>query len=540
MSEIGRPALGLDAPLRGVALGLALVLGFGTASLATPAISSLSVRPSYFTPNGDGLADSCEVSFVPEGGVATVEVRVEVHRVLDDALMATPLPLTTVPVSALITRAWNPGPIADGAYRFDVLVREAADSLVSSAVVVADTTAPNVSLGAVGPNPFDPAAAPPNDHLHVPVTVVADTTTATLVRVFDSGGVLTDSLGTLHGSVTQELAWDGKTLAGVAAATGVYSVRAFATDLAGNADTSTVAFTLDRDPPVIAAADTSAILQTDVLPLTVEGTATDFDRVVSVTRSLDDGETYAPVDFMSAAGPSVTWETAVPAGPPHRYSLRVRALDALGHLAEKTFVVAYDDTFPEPISQTVLGDGSVEDGEILRIRSEWRQAGLHLSAKLSTVDTDWLVDHEDVVESPAGTYLITYRISPTNLTAPGHKNIVITASTGIVAVQDSVGVELLDAGPRAEDLVAVSHNRFDPKSGERVTISAPRASAVLRVEIYNLAGERVRKLEGRGFTDWDGRGEGGFVCGAGVYFLRVDVNGDVEIRRVAVAPRSGS
>ncbi|MFN8176482.1 MAG: hypothetical protein U0167_01000 [bacterium] len=529
-SEIGRPRLRLDP--RAAAAAIAL-LSFATSG-ATPTISGLAVRPSYFAPNGDGRADSTEVSFVPGGAGAFVDVRVEVRRVADDALVATPLPPTSLPVAVQVRRGWNPGPIADGAYRFDVLVVDAPDSLVASAVVVADTTAPVVTLGAVGPNPFDPASTPPDNLLHVPVTAVADGTTATVVHVLDSTGADTDSLGSFLGSQTVTLTWDGKTKLEVGAVSGHYTVRAVAADLAGNADTALVAITLDREGPTLGG--TADTLQTTTFPFVATGTAADADRVVAVTRSFDHGATYGPVDTMSPPGPSVTWSTAVtyPSPSPGFFNLRIRAYDAVGHVAEKSHVVAYDTAIPAPISSVVLGSGSVADGDTVKIRTEWSLPGLRVSANFAPLDDTFSQGREIVTEGPPGTYLIEYRISPASTRLADQKRIGIHASTGIVAGVDTVGVALVDAGPRGGELVSVSHNRFDPEAGERVSIAAGKSSAVLRVQVYNLAGQQVRKFEGTGWVEWDGRGEGGVVCGSGVYFLRVDVDGDVEVRRVAV------
>ena len=59
------------------------------------------------------------------------------------------------------------------------------------------------------------------------------------------------------------------------------------------------------------------------------------------------------------------------------------------------------------------------------------------------------------------------------------------------------------------------------------------------VPAVHPGGDRVRLLEGPGYVDWDGRGEGGVVCGSGVYFLHVEANGATEIRRVAILRGSG-
>jgi flagellar hook assembly protein FlgD len=540
-SEIGRPPRRLD-PLRGLAGVTAVFLLSFAVAAATPTISGLTVRPAYFAPNGDGRADSTEVSFVPGGAGASVDVRVEVRRVTGDALVGTPLPPTSLPAAVQVRVGWNPGPIADGAYRFDVLVVDGPDSLVSSAVVVADTAAPAVTFfGAVGPNPFDPASSPPNNVLRVPVRTLADSTsaTATVVDILDSTGAETDTLGSFVGSDSVEVTWNGKTSGGAAAPSGHYTARAVAADLAGNADTALVAITVDREAPTLGG--TADTLQTTTFPFVVTGNAADADRVVAVTRSFDHGATYGLVDTMSPPGPAVTWSTAVtyPSPAPGFFSLRIRAQDAVGHVTEKIHVVAYDTARPVPVTSEVLGGGSVADGDTVRIRTEWNLAGLRVSANFAPLDDSFSPGRETVTEGPPGTYLIAYRVSPSSTRAPDEKRIGIHASTGIIAGVDTVSVALVDAGPRGGELVSVSHNRFDPDAGERVFVAAKKASAAVHLQVYNLAGQQVRRVEGAGWVEWDGRGEGGVVCGSGVYFLRVDVDGEVEVRRVAVLRGGG-
>ena len=60
------------------------------------------------------------------------------------------------------------------------------------------------------------------------------------------------------------------------------------------------------------------------------------------------------------------------------------------------------------------------------------------------------------------------------------------------------------------------------------------------VEIWNLGGSRVRRLEGAGEVTWNGRSQEGNVVASGVYFLRVKADGSEELRKVAVTRGSGS
>jgi hypothetical protein len=60
------------------------------------------------------------------------------------------------------------------------------------------------------------------------------------------------------------------------------------------------------------------------------------------------------------------------------------------------------------------------------------------------------------------------------------------------------------------------------------------------VEIFDLSGQRVRALSGTGFVEWNGRGEAGQAVASGVYVLRVEVDGEEEVRKVAVLRGGGS
>ena len=501
---------------------------------AAPSVTGLTVRPPYFTPNGDGVTDSTELVFVPEAVADSVQVVVEVRRVSDESLVATPRPSTTVPAGVALTTTWAPPSVAEGVYRFDIVVTEGVESIAASAEVVVDLTPPVVTLGVIAPNPFDPAAAAPYDSLRVPFTVIGDSTTGTVVRVRTAAGVLTDTLGSFPGSGPGEFTWDGKTSAGVLAAAGSYVVRAIAADLAGNADTTSQSIVVDRDNPFFPGlADT---VQTDTMPFTLSGSAGDLDRVIAVETSVDGGVTYQPVDSLSAAGPAVTWSTLLDFAGATRgfFRARLHAYDAAGHVGSDSVVVAYDNVIPVPILSTVLGDVTVTDGGTVRIRTEWSLPGLRVTANFLPIDFSYKAGEEQVLEEPAGTYTITYRVSPANTHNPGAGEVVIHASTGIVAGQDTVLVQLQDAGPRGNELVAVSRNRFDPEANETVTIAADRLNKSVRVQVANLAGQIVRELEGAGWIEWDGRRADGGICASGVYYLRVVVDGDTENRRVAV------
>lgn len=64
------------------------------------------------------------------------------------------------------------------------------------------------------------------------------------------------------------------------------------------------------------------------------------------------------------------------------------------------------------------------------------------------------------------------------------------------------------------------------------TVQARGAGGALDVEVLDVAGRRVTSLRGTTEVQWDGRGGDGRDVPAGVYFLRVRVDGETETRRV--------
>jgi hypothetical protein len=82
-------------------------------------------------------------------------------------------------------------------------------------------------------------------------------------------------------------------------------------------------------------------------------------------------------------------------------------------------------------------------------------------------------------------------------------------------------------------------NPFTPPGEIRFSV---RAAGVLRVEIADAAGRRVRRLF-EGFQDarecavtWDGRGDTGEIVPAGIYFLQVQGAGGIEVSKLLLLP----
>jgi hypothetical protein len=81
-------------------------------------------------------------------------------------------------------------------------------------------------------------------------------------------------------------------------------------------------------------------------------------------------------------------------------------------------------------------------------------------------------------------------------------------------------------------------NPFNPST--RIEYEVPSDGAWVRLDIYDVAGRRVRTLvsdrqsPGKKQVEWDGRTGAGTVVPSGVYFCRLRANGRVETRRMVL------
>ncbi len=105
-------------------------------------------------------------------------------------------------------------------------------------------------------------------------------------------------------------------------------------------------------------------------------------------------------------------------------------------------------------------------------------------------------------------------------------------------VYQYVGVELGDDAPRVDASVSAARpNPFNPRTS--IVVSAPAGGRVL-VEIYDVRGRRVRTLAdetvapGDHEIAWTGKNDDGRDMQSGVYFYRVEVDGDVSTGKVVL------
>ncbi len=529
-------------------LAATMLLGIGDAGAAVVA-DSVNVRFTHFSPNADGIQDTTAVWFYPQTDSTTITVEVRVVRVregLPDSLVATPRAATPGPSGELMEVGWSPAPasVADGNYRFDILLDDGVDSDSTGANIVVDTVAPTVELGYAGhpvaPSIFDPAATAPNHELVVPVRVTGDSTTAATVQVWDGDDHIRD-LGPPIGPIDSTFTWDGTAADdSTELPSGPYEVLVVAQDLAGNLDVQSVGRRIDRAGPtwVFDSPDTT---MTATFPIELSGTTFDDHEVVAVAYQIDAETTWTEIALPGGAAASVPWVVPVDTPDSSRgvFQVRLKGTDRFGHATLEQLWVAHDVAFPQVFSTSPVDSAGVaisgavyRDGDEVRLLTTWSSSDLDLRADFTNLDSAYFFGQETVSVLGAGAYLIVYRVAPTNSHPSGPKTVTLQASTGILATEAFISLQLEDG--HGDDLVAIDRNRFDPETGDVVTIASESPSAILEIEIFDLGGHRVRELEGAGSVIWNGLDSQGRSVASGVYFLRILVDDVEEMRKVAV------
>jgi flagellar hook assembly protein FlgD len=537
---IGRCVRELEA----LSLAAFLLVAVCVPAFATPSVDGIQVRPNPFSPNGNGSQDNTELFFTPAGAGDSVLVTVSVFRDAGNVFLGELLSNVSLPSGVAAQVVWNPGVLADGLYRFEIEVTDGSETIMAPAFVEADSSPPSLFINSIQPNPYDPAAPPPDNALSIFFTV-ATTDSSTLTNlIVRQGTVVEDSLGSVADAGLHSLTWDGQRTNGTPAPSGIYQIFAEARDLAGNSSSASQAFTVDRNAPEFIFESDS--LQTTSFPFVFDGLVADNDRVVDVRVRFDPDTNFVAVNSMGSPADTVDFTVIVDdaAPEPGFRTFTVRAFDDVGHTADQEFVLAYDTVLPVNVTSFLVdGSGPYHEREVVRIRTQWNLDSLHVTGNFSDLDSEWRGGEETVVNEGNGFYLVSYELSRSNTRPPANRRVLIRAATvtdsipnGILAATDTVLVALA-AGAVAE--FRVDRNLLDPMTGDVVTVEAPEETDPLEVEIYNLTGARVRKLEGTGEVAWDGRTEEGAMAASGTYFLRLQSNSAEEVRRLVVRKGGG-
>jgi hypothetical protein len=179
-------------------------------------------------------------------------------------------------------------------------------------------------------------------------------------------------------------------------------------------------------------------------------------------------------------------------------------------------VLAYSNSFILLLGkyQTTAGDGSYRIGGL---RTGWYRV-------LATTECDEMwYDNKTIFEIPDSVYV----------TMPSTTSGVNFNFPSAVGEEE----EQVSSRPIRFELGQNYPNPFNPTT---VVAYALQKKALVKLEIYNLLGQRVKTLvdeyqsSGSYRVPWDGRNEQGETVASGVYFYRLDVDGATQAKRMVL------
>lgn len=546
----------------GVATLFVLVIWALAQPAAADLITDLGVIPTPFSPNGDGVFDSTAVHYVLS---AEADVAVTIRDSGGAELEQHFFPAQAAGEHSVWWDGTVDGSVvADGEYRIGL----EADALggppeEDEVTCVVDTQPPEVLDFEAAPSRFSPDSDGVADSLFVFLLLDhVEPSDQIVLSVVDTSGADVAPLLSDNGIDSVAIYWDGRGEGGGVVSDGLYIIELEARDAAGNLTEDGLLVDLDTLPPLLAAyltdPDADEIRVADTLALTA-GRAYDRAGVVSMEIS-EDEESWEDVAFSSPDSlpafavrwaVTVTCTTCGQTGLDETRTFSVRGRDGSptatgqGYVNSETtanpivtFDVVFDVAGPDHVSTVVTDDDAVYlPGETITIESTFDAAGYDVAADFSMVDSEFEESAVDVTPLAGGVYRVEYTISLDNTLVPVSAAPVTVTATDVFERSDSgvVPVSVIEGGSGGEGLT-VDANSFDPTAGEDVTISTPAASDGLLVDVYNMAGSLVRKLDADGAMSvtWNGKNQNGEFVASGVYFLWIRTGDSDNVRKVAV------
>jgi len=499
-----------------ISTALALVACALAAAPATAQnlVTRFEVANFVFSPDGDGVEESTDVTFTLGDSATAVSVVVfqtDSITPVDTLLAATPRSAGTTDLSWDGTY-WDGTPAADGRYVLTLSATGATlpDTTVSRAAVV-DTGIPGIVIDAVTPNPYAPLLAGAPSALDIQFTVTGASPAIPGVppdeirRQFQqpAGSAFTpDSLAYvpayLGADGSYSLQWRAQKVTGLA--NGVYNVTLTIVDQAGHTAKSSHTFGVDSKEPELKITKPSSGKSYRVAPDSLHGWAWDSNGISGVDIRYSAGGPYLPVVVTSVVDDTVKFSAQISDSVTTEgsYQLTTRAKDAVGRQTTVAFDIKIDLTAPE--APTLDPVGGVSHTDTYRLTGDFPAGGDPASklriyrngALIDSVLTFSLESIDRVVPLVPGrnVFTVTYVDGAGNESAP---------SNAVVVTFDTVVGVFMDVP-------------FSP--GDEFRVNLARAAGRLVVHVYDLTGGLVVELNDLDEKQyyavaWNGRNGGG-------------------------------
>lgn len=543
-------------PIRSGWLVLAILAGLAQAAMAG-LITDAGAIPSPFSPNADGANDSTAV-FYTLSDTAAVVVSVA------DSTHSEILMLWSGWEGPGEHRHWWDGGdqrtvVPDGGYYFLIeAIPQSGGPEDLEIPVTVDTEAPIISDVSAVPNRLTPDGDGVADSVAVSFNV--DYTGGggqVSVLVLDLDDEEVDQLFSSAGAESVLVYWDGTSSDGADSPDGLYSVDIEARDPAGNVSWTEILIDLDLYAPyldvIFPDSTLTEVRVNDTLAI-VNGWAYDRAGVTSVELSLDQVD-WVEISF---SGPDTVWwehtltcTDCIPDSSDGTLAVYVRAHDGVatadgeGHVNSSgstpplcSFVVAFDVAGPYHDESTIQDDDNIYyPGQTITIWSEWDDDGYDLEADFSAVDSNFDPEDVSVSDPVAGKYTVSYTISPNAITPVSSARVRIEAVDYFerASADSSVTVILLPGSGEPSEL-SLSCNFFNPMEGEALEVDLGSYTGQTTIEIFNMAGTLVKRLEAEDAESlmWNGYSDSDQLVASGVYFLKIATDEGNAVRKVAI------
>jgi|GEM_PF-2059937 len=479
---------------------------------ASPGIVSLSVNPSTFSPNGDGINDTTTISFTLGDESSSLYTRIEVRdsskKIVRNLLVPKDgdNPLSTGSYSKIWDGKDDVGVrVSDATYTIYIIsLDEDMNSSLRTIDVIVYTETPEVVEVNVSPGTISPENADGN----------YDSTKITFKAMHFEGGltfkIIKDSTQyrDLSSNISWEtdhwaVSWDGKNEGGTIVDDGDYTCEIVATNSSSVSTTDTTGtVSVDNTPPpaptnLLAMAIAGGSIK---LTWTASSPETDVSQYNIYPATSSGGQNYSSPTYQVSAGTTTYTDTATTHGVTYYYV--VRAQDAVSNIETNTNEAYATASATGPSFSSITSDKSTyKDGDTitLTVTLDNNNIGCTLTANFSNIDDQYVTGKESVVnwgtdgvdndgdghvDNPAeqGVYVITYLISTVNGQADGSYSVSVTATDGAGnSASSSISLTLDNTTPSAPTNLSATALS---EGGIKLTWTASSSSDVVQYNIY--------------------------------------------------------
>ncbi len=493
-------------------------------ALAYLQIQDLAVKPSTFSPDGDGILDSAEVAFkvITDEDYASVSVDVLdrqdtlIRRIAQEVL------ITPGTISFWWDGCDDEGKLVpEATYRFSVRASAGAETTSTYMIdVVVDVTPPTFSA-LIFPNPYAPDTSPYDSLLTIEVEIT-QCSQGDLLEIHLSGNGESQVL-CIHSlsdaDTTLKCLWDGRQYED-----GVYSIVITASDLAGNSTSASYAIDLDLEPPLIEFTHPKRT-RLNAFPDSLSGIAFDRNQIDTLRIRFYEDTPYQQLTF-SCMGDTALWAIAWPGSLiiEGQFQIQCYAVDGVGHSSVATLEVLVDTTSPPP--------------PVFDIPQErTNRPYLTLEGSCHDADSVYVYLNNDLYSvakcSPQGSFTLTVELELGINTIYGISKDV---AGNFSAPSDTLRIEYFEeVGINVPEL-------FKQDSVMEINLSKPASSLV--IHIYTIEGQEVRTLRVKpdlyNEIPWDLNDSDGSQVRNGVYVIVFDIKyadgtGTITKRAVVVS-----